>query len=316
MSPYQKIIPTLTICFAICCHRPSSAQQREQAPGRSPPQGELSQSMERRQVDGIENFFQVSDRVYSGGEPTAAGLEHLQQLGVKLVLSVDGLEPDHAAAEKRGMKYIHIPMGYAGIDPKQLQDFVTLMAHFDGKMFVHCHHGKHRGPAAVAACLIIAQKMTREEGMQFMRQAGTGQHYHGLWKSIAEMDVKDYRPQDFSTLFVRPKEKSLAQWMAELDRAWEMVQPEPENPTAPLAQTQLLIIAEAFRESARVVHIGRENQYGNPERKERLKDWLTDCEQRTAAIAKLTQSQAHEKARDSLKTLAEQCVSCHQEYRN
>jgi protein tyrosine phosphatase (PTP) superfamily phosphohydrolase (DUF442 family) len=290
------------------------AQQTSTPTNQSPTP--LPSGIKRSAVEGIENFIQVSERVYSGGEPTSEGLKHLQKLGVTFLLSVDGLSPDRDTAEKLGMKYVHIPMGYDGIDSKQIQDFVTLMAHHQGKLFVHCHHGKHRGPAAVAACLIISKEMTKEQAVQFMRGAGTGKDYQGLWKSIADLDVSSYQPQDLSKLLVRSNEKSMAQWMAELDRSWETIQEQQKKPDAELSTAQLLIVIEAFRESARVAGAAKENQYGDKTTKDRLIQWLKDCEQETASIRELVLSQAHEKARDRLRSLAKQCVDCHAEYRN
>lgn len=276
----------------------------------------LPPGIQRRTVDGIENFIQVSDRVYSGGEPTAAGLEHLQKLGVTILLSVDGLAPDREAAEKLGMKYVHIPMGYDGIEPQQIQNFVTLMAHHQGKLFVHCHHGKHRGPAAVAACLISSKEMSKEQAAQFMRGAGTSQEYKGLWKAIADLDVTQYQPQDFSRLLKASPEKSMAQWMAELDRAWEVIIAEQKQPEAEIDVEQLAIVTQAFRESARVARASPENLYGDLASLEHLIQWLDDCEKKTMAISDSSKDQAHEKARDAIRSLAKQCVDCHAQFRN
>jgi protein tyrosine phosphatase (PTP) superfamily phosphohydrolase (DUF442 family) len=276
----------------------------------------LPPGMQRRTVEGIENFIQVSDRVYSGGEPTAAGLEHLQKLGVTILLSVDGLAPDREAAEKLGMKYVHIPMGYDGIEPQQIQNFVTLMARHKGKLFVHCHHGKHRGPAAVAACLICAKEMSKEQAAQFMRGAGTSKEYKGLWKAIADLDVTHYEPQEFSVLLTASPEKSMAQWMAELDRAWEIIIEEQKQTNAEINVEQLAIVTQAFRESARVARASPENLYGDKESLERLIQWLDDCEQQSKGILEHSPALAHEKARDSIQSLAKQCVDCHAQFRN
>jgi protein tyrosine phosphatase (PTP) superfamily phosphohydrolase (DUF442 family) len=313
VSLYFAILLNFSGTLGTWCSNYLAAQQTTTATNQN--STSLPLGMQRKAVEGIENFIEVSDRVYSGGEPTTEGLQHLQKLGVTILLSVDGLSPDREAAEKLGLKYVHIPMGYDGIESQQLQDFVTLMAHHRGKLFVHCHHGKHRGPAAVAACLIISKEMTKEQAVQFMHGAGTSKDYKGLWKSIADLDSTSYQPLDLSRLLVRSNEKTMAQWMAELDRVWETIQ-EQQKLEAELNATQILLIAEAFRESARIASTAKEDQYGDKANTDRLVQWLKECEQEIAAIQELSRSQAHEKARDRMKSLARQCVDCHAKYRN
>lgn len=276
----------------------------------------LPKGMQRNTVEGIENFIQVSDRVFSGGEPSTVGLEKLKQLGITTILSVDGLEPDRETAEKLGMKYVHVPMGYDGIEASQLQDFTTLMANYQGKLFVHCHHGKHRGPAAVAACLLISKELSRAQALQYMRSAGTGKDYTGLWNSIENLNASSHEPQDFSKLLSQTRAKDMAQWMAELDRSWEIIQASQKNVDAKISPTQLVVIAEAFKESARYAQTAPDNQYGDKEHAERMTQWLKECEEKSLNIHQQLQAGAHEKARDLLKSLAQQCVDCHTEYRN
>jgi protein tyrosine phosphatase (PTP) superfamily phosphohydrolase (DUF442 family) len=275
----------------------------------------LPSGMKRLDVTGIENLIQVTDGIYSGGEPTLAGLEHLQVLGVKILVSVDGLTPDREAAEKLGMSYVHIPLGYDGIDSVQLQDFVTLMTQQSNKIFFHCHHGKHRGPAAVAACLLIAKKLSKEQAIQFMRGAGTAKEYAGLYRSIEELNTSNHQPQEFSQLLKKSRHKSMAQWMAELDRAWEIVQEQQKSAEADIDPDQLKIMAEAFRESARVA--GQDKDlYGDPAATEKLIRWLSECEKETREIQGHVLNKAQQKARVLIKALAKNCVDCHTEYRN
>ena len=284
------------------------AQQKTDTP--------LPKGMQRNEVEGIENFIQVSDRVFSGGEPTTVGLEKLKQLGITTILSVDGLDPDRETAEKLGMKYVHVPMGYDGIESSQLQDFSTLMANYQGKLFVHCHHGKHRGPAAVAACLLISKELSKAQALQYMRSAGTGKDYTGLWNSIENLDASSYKPQDFPKLLSQTRAKDMAQWMAELDRSWEIIQASQKNVDAKISSAQLVVIAEAFKESARYAQTAPNNQYGDQEHTRRMIQWLKEGEQKSHNIHQQLEAGAHEKARDLLKSLAQQCVDCHTEYRN
>ena len=59
----------------------------------------------------------------------------------------------------------------------------------DGPFYVHCFHGKHRGPAAAAALGRIAvDGVPREQAIAEMRQwCGTSEKYEGLYRTIAEV---------------------------------------------------------------------------------------------------------------------------------
>lgn len=318
MCYLKKILLSIAFLWAVVLPQILFSQsagqgtQTQDTPSQTAP---LPNGMQRLNVPGIENLIQVTESIYSGGEPTSAGLEHLQALGVKILVSVDGLSPDRETAEKLGMRYVHIPMGYDGIDTVQLQDFITLMTQQQNKIFFHCHHGKHRGPAAVAACLLIAKKVSKEQAIQFMRGAGTAKEYGGLYRSIHELDISAYQPQEFSQLLKKSHAKSMAQWMAELDRAWEIVQEQQKTAEAEIDTDQLTIIAEAFRESARAVDKDKEI-YGDSSATEKLIRWLSECEKETRHIQGQVQTKAHQKARALVEALAKRCADCHTKYRN
>ena len=286
-----------------------------QPPANAKPLKPLPQGMLRQQLTGVENFIRVSDRIYSGGEPNSEGLKQLKELGIKTILSVDGLAPDVAAAKELGIDYVHIPLGYDGIEPEQLQAFVTFMSHTKGKIFVHCHHGKHRGPAAVAACLILSQEIDKAKALMFMQGAGTSKDYRGLWKSIEQLDPAKFKPQAAAILKQQPKDKSAAQWMAELDRAWELIQ-EQQTAGMELDSSHLRIISEAFRETSRVVGNSSAGSWGDDKVTQQLIAELDHSRELTEQAVKLTEEQAHEKARALIKSLAQRCADCHAQYRN
>ncbi|MEZ6094605.1 MAG: hypothetical protein R3C03_10270 [Pirellulaceae bacterium] len=65
----------------------------------------------------------------------------------------------------------------------------------DGPIYVHCHHGKHRSPAAAAVACITSGLITRSQVQAVLETAGTNPHYLGLFESVANA-----RPQLASTL--------------------------------------------------------------------------------------------------------------------
>src|SRR5436305_114465 len=104
---------------------------------------------------GLPHAFRVSDRLFSGGNPDGeAGFAALRALGVQTVISVDGARPDWETAGRHGLRYVHLPVGYDGIPRGRVLALAKAARDLPGPVYVHCHHGKHRGPAAVAAIML------------------------------------------------------------------------------------------------------------------------------------------------------------------
>ncbi|MEM6655987.1 MAG: hypothetical protein AAF596_09305, partial [Planctomycetota bacterium] len=75
-------------------------------------------------------------------------MRSLYRQGVRTLVSVDGARPDVALAAEHGLRYVHVPFGYDGI-PREARLALTRVARDrQGGVYVHCHHGRHRGPAA------------------------------------------------------------------------------------------------------------------------------------------------------------------------
>src|SRR5689334_18767270 len=60
----------------------------------------------------IDNFGQVNDHLYRGGQPEGDNYRQLAALGVKTIVDLRGdSEPDErASSERAGLRYINIPL--------------------------------------------------------------------------------------------------------------------------------------------------------------------------------------------------------------
>lgn len=143
-------------------------------------------------MDGLENVLALTPGVLSGGEPRGdAGYASLRDLGVRTVISVDAVPPDAEAARRSGIRVIHLPIGYDAVPEETRRAMARALLEADGPVYVHCHHGKHRGPAAVAAGAVCAGMIGPDEALSFMQAAGTSHAYTGLWR-----DTETARPED------------------------------------------------------------------------------------------------------------------------
>ncbi|HZW11399.1 MAG TPA: sulfur transferase domain-containing protein, partial [Phycisphaerales bacterium] len=139
---------------------------------------------------GLHNVFAVSKGVFSGSGPESEeAFASLAAMGVQTVVSVDGARPEIELAHAHGMRYVHVPIGYDGMGPEQVLGVAKAIESMPGPVYVHCHHGKHRGPTAAAVALVALGRMTNAQAAQFMKEAGTGQSYPGLWLCAREQRV-------------------------------------------------------------------------------------------------------------------------------
>jgi hypothetical protein len=70
-----------------------------------------------------------------------------------------------------------------------IDQFVAAYRDLEGTTYVHCHHGKHRGGAAVAVFRMTFEGFSSDEAIAEMFELGCSPRYKGLYETIAT-----YRP--------------------------------------------------------------------------------------------------------------------------
>ncbi|HVR84282.1 MAG TPA: hypothetical protein VMU54_08225, partial [Planctomycetota bacterium] len=141
---------------------------------------------------GLENAYWLTDKVLSGAQPEGdAAFEELSALGVKTLISVDGAKPDVDTARKHGLRYVHLPIGYDGVPSERALQLAKAIEELDGPIYMHCHHGQHRGPAAAVVACVVAGRMDTTRAVETLRTLGTGPQYVGLWDSAREARKAD-----------------------------------------------------------------------------------------------------------------------------
>lgn len=267
-----------------------------------------------RDLAGLHNLIRVSPTIYSGGEPhDEEAFASLQKLGIKTIISVDGAKPEVERAKKFGIRYIHIPFGYDGIPEESRLQLVAVAREITSPVYVHCHHGKHRGPAGAAILCLANGKTDPAQGKKILELAGTSRDYPGLWR-----DVEAFRPPEegakLPTLVEVAEVDSLALAMASIDRHWDDLKlcestgwktPADHPDLDPVREA--LLLKEGFHESLRELKEGQPAQ---------LKQQLAEAEAIAGAIETDLRAGRTESLGASLKQLDQACKGCHQKYRN
>lgn len=242
---------------------------------------------------------QATDGVYYGPMPASAGdWRDLAERGIATVVGVDGLPPDQAAADRQGLRVIHIPLGYDGVGEDDALQLAAVARHAEQPLYVFCHHGRHRSPTAAAIVCRVAGLLDTEGALDLLRDAGTSHEYGGLWRDVARFQPPP-ADADLPTLVAHAEASPLALAMTQLDRGWDAYQ----NADDESSRTEALVtIREALRESRRAARLGEADW----DLRERLDIASTLGEQLTSgAVASRVE-----------KPFGKTCVECHRRHRD
>jgi len=271
-------------------------------------------------ADGIENVFRISDSIYSGSAPEGpAAFQSLKNLGVATIISVDGSKPDIESAHKAGLRYVHIPVGYDGIPREQSLKIAKALHTLPGQFYIHCHHGKHRGPAAAAIALMCTDTTCSvTKALDVMKAAGTDERYKGLFRSVEEFSrpraeelakIPDALPEAAKT-------DDLTQAMVSVDQRWDILKAvkaagwksPPDHPDVEPAHEALQVL-EAFREIERMPDVAK--------RPEDFRQHLQETVAAADALEKALRENSGDAAKaEAFRLAGESCTRCHAKYRD
>lgn len=259
----------------------------------------------------LHNFVRASDRVFSGAEPSGPeAFTLLAELGVRTIVSVDGVRPNVEDAARHGLEYIHIPIGYDGVGDFSQKSLVRLVQERDGPFYIHCHHGRHRGPAAAAIACRADGSFTKDEAIAFLESAGTNRDYTGLYRDVANF-VPPNRTDTFPELVSIAEVKTLAKRMAQIDRIFGRIVKDSNSQSARNASSvdvqDALLLRQAFRESVRSL------ESSGDEHSLELVQVMREAEHGAGQLCAATEE---ESAAEIVARLGERCVLCHQRFRD
>lgn len=309
-------LPVLTITLGLIALGCGSSHPRKTPhtqPHNSPPS-----TTKLSEFRSLHNLHQLADDFYSGAEPIGKdAYKELASIGIKTVISVDGVAPNKALAETHGIRVVHLPIGYDGIDDSRSIELAHAIATLPKPIFVNCHHGKHRGPAALCVGAIGAGNITHEQAVAYMRLAQTSTKYHGLWDAAknAQVQSDDVLFDDSITLVEHAPIGDFVDAMSEIDRLNESLwicadnnfkAPENHPDLAPISLAGQ--IHNLLRSLENDPHVVKEGEVFRV----LLHDSITLASQIETQIG----SEDFESALISLNAMTDSCVECHERYRD
>ncbi len=249
---------------------------------------------------GLANLHRWNESLLTGGAPEGdAAFDALRGLGVRTLVSVDALPPDLGRAAARGMTYAHLPIGYDRVPPARALELAKVLRDSGGVVYLHCHHGKHRGPCAAVAALRCLGRLGDDPRGQ-LAAVGTDPHYAALIDSALAAPVPtaaelDALPAEFPS---RAEVAPLAELMVAMDGTFAKLKTRPTPEGA-------LQLAELYREANRL-----------PEVERRGPDFARLLSDGERAALELKAAPAGEGAGRLVARLGAQCKACHERYRD
>jgi cytochrome c556 len=314
------MLPRLTAALAVAalvaaCSAPGPAPEPVPAaaagiPADLPAAGEAA---------GIHNLGQIAPGLFRGAQPEGeASFALLASLGVRTVLSVDGARPDLENAARYGIRYVHVPVEYSGLTRGEQVKIARVATDAEGGIFVHCHHGKHRGPAAGAIAFMTREGCEPSKALEMMRLAGTDPKYEGLYADVGAFrpvtaeELAAVKPSDLPSAAVVPDvtgamvkvEAHFERMKAVKKAGWATPREMPDVVPAHEAR----ILAEQFRELARIEEVkGKPGDF---------RGWVAAAEKAAWEMEEALRAGKPDAAAAALDRVGTTCNACHDVYRN
>ncbi len=251
----------------------------------------------------IENFNRINANLSCGSQPQSEShFAKLQKLGFKTVVCVDGTSPNLKMLRKHGLRSVHIPLPYSGIPQESSRMLTKAMRECEKPIFVHCHHGLHRGPAAAAVCGIAQVHFSQKEAVKFLQTVGTDPAYVGLYRDVQNFSVlstEDDRQLSRIQLLEQAPATKLSDVMVRIESHFRFLkdQATKQQQSNDSWTEHSVAIIEEFKEAGRLY-----------KQADNLKIELQESVQ-TATSLRLTVGN-HERS-VALKVLEKSCVQCH-----
>jgi len=139
--------------------------------------------------NGIGNFGRISDQLYRGAQPDAAGIKNLAQLGVKTIINLrmpdDSWKDEPTQASASGILYTNVPLhGMGAPSEEQLRTLLSIINSSSGPVFVHCQHGCDRTGTLIACYRIQHDAWAAEKALEEAARYGLSRWERGMRKCI------------------------------------------------------------------------------------------------------------------------------------
>ncbi|AMV31035.1 hypothetical protein VN12_02890 [Pirellula sp. SH-Sr6A] len=318
---YRSVVVSGALCLAILwATDPMGTRSSQTVAIAAESDGADSNYPKRIRLEHVPNCIQVTDGVYSGGLPEGEkGFEELQALGVKTIISVDGMTPDIGTAKKFQLRYVHLPHGYDGISTGRMLEIAKGLHTLPKPIFIHCHHGKHRSPAATAAACVTLGWIDQSTANKVLQVAGTNPNYRGLISSVtnaraipsADLDKVEGKFQEIAAV------PPLIETMVAMDEHFEAIAKidpslSQDHKSRTVLADRVLLMTDHYTELQRMA----EQENAPKEYQNLLKVGESVCVELETELRQPSTAAKPLDVKPLVERLKSNCTSCHQLFRD
>jgi protein tyrosine/serine phosphatase len=164
--------------------------------GRNKNSANVERWAQQMDLAGVPNFHKVSDGLYRGAQPTAKGMQALEEFGIKTVVNLRSEHSDSKAIEKTKLDYEEIGFNVLREEDADVVGFLKIIADANrAPVFVHCHLGSDRTGMMSAIYRIVIEDWSKDDAIEEMTQGGYG-FYSGLNNIVdyvRKLDVEEVK---------------------------------------------------------------------------------------------------------------------------
>ena len=150
------------------------------------------------QMQGVGNFYKITDYLYRSEQPTEEGMKNLKKMGIKTIINLRVFHSDLDKIKKTGLLIEEVSVKPWHIEDEDVIKVLRIIRKREnGPYLMHCLRGADRLGLMVAMFRIVEQGWTKDEAIQEMVKGGYG--FHAKWLNIIEyvknVDVERIRKE-------------------------------------------------------------------------------------------------------------------------
>lgn len=155
-----------------------------------------AQEVEKLSSSHFENAYKVNDKIYRSEQPSTAGFNYLDSLGIGVSLNLRNRVSDKRFAKNTSIQLQHIRINSWRMDYEDILAALTVLKTSSTPVLVHCKHGADRTGVVIASYRIAFEGWTKEQAIKEFLKEQFG--YHQRWlpnllKLLESLEVEKLR---------------------------------------------------------------------------------------------------------------------------
>jgi len=135
------------------------------------------------EMAGVPNLYKLSDDLYRSAQPSAEGMTHLEEMGIRTIVNLRSFNSDRDEIEGTDLGYERIYMKAWHAEEVDAVEFLQIVSDPDRvPVLVHCNLGSDRTGTMCALFRVAVQGWSKEEATAEMTQGGFG--FNEVWANL------------------------------------------------------------------------------------------------------------------------------------